>query len=268
MFIEYLPRQTFIHSLDVRTKMIGFTGVVILVFLFNNPLYNLAMAVLVGMMAVSSGMDARKVSNILLPLLPIFFLMMLFAGFTPPSRFLLHMNQQTLCYLLPNRHLEVTVGGVLQGCTFVIRLLIMVVASSLVSLTTPIDDFIQLLNKLKLPGELSFAVTTALRFVPTMDKKRMSIIDAQKARGAGDEKGLTGHVRSSIPIMVPMIVNSIKMANNLALAMLNRGYGYSRQMTPLRQISFTRRDYAVCALAVLLTAVGVYLRFWLRLGVL
>lgn len=268
MFIEYLSQQTFIHSLDIRTKMVGFSGVLLLAFLFNNPLYNLAVALLVGIMAWSAGMRIRKILNLLVPLVPVFILIMLFAGFTPSNRFFMQINKEILFYLIPNRHLGVTMGGVLQGCTFLLRLLTLVVASSLVTLTTPIDDFVQLLNKLKFPYEISFAVTTALRFIPTMDRKRMFIIDAQKARGAKEEKGFTGYIKSSIPIMVPMIVNSIRMASNLSMAMLNRGYGYSSQRTLLRQISFNRRDYVVSFLITLFVVFGIYLRFWLHMGIL
>lgn len=268
MFIEYLPRQTFIHSLDIRTKLVGFSGVVLLVFLFNNPLYNLAVALSVVIMAYSAGMQIRKIYHLLVPLVPVFILIMLFAGFTPPNRFMMQINQKVLFYLIPNLHLGATIGGLLQGCTFLIRLITLVVASSLVTLTTPIDDFVQLLNKLKCPYEISFALTTALRFIPTMDRKRIFIIDAQKARGAKEEKGFTGYIKNTIPIMVPMIVNSIRMANNLSMAMLNRGYGYSNHRTVLRQISFSRRDYAVCLLIILIVILGVYLRFWFNLGCL
>ncbi|MHB9094445.1 MAG: energy-coupling factor transporter transmembrane component T family protein [Eubacteriales bacterium] len=267
MLIEYLPRPTFIHSLDIRTKMIGFGGVVILTFLFNNPLYNFAIAVFVGIMAFSAGMPIKKVYNLLGPLVPVFVLIMLFTGFTPPERFIIPINRSVLFYLMPNRHLGMTIGGLLQGCTFLVRLFTMVVASSLVTLTTPIDDFVQLANKLKLPYEFSFVVTTALRFIPAINRKRLRIIDAQKARGAKlEEKGVIRYIKGSIPIMVPLIINSIMMANNLSMAMLNRGYGYSRHRTSLRQISFNQRDYAACFLVVLVVPLGIYLRFGLHKG--
>lgn len=269
MFIEYLPQKTYLHSLDIRTKLIGFTGLTILAFLFGSPLYNLAVASIVAVLAFSAGLPIKRSGGLLLPLAPVFVLIMLFSGFAQPDRFLLPVNRTVLFYLLPQYKLGMTIGGILTGCTLLIRLFTMIIASCLVTLTTPIDDFIQLFNKLKLPYEFSFVVTTALRFIPTMDRKRLLIIDAQKSRGAIlEKKGIIGYVKGSITIMVPMMISSIMMANNLSMAMLNRGYGCSASRTSLTQISFKKRDYYTCSLILPAVALGIYMRFGLHKGVL
>lgn len=267
MFIEYLPRQTYLHSLDVRSKIIGFAGFSLLLFMFANPLYNLVLASFVGILAYSARLPIKKIGRLLAPLIPVYILIMVFSSFTRPDSFLSPLNQTVLFYLLPQQKIGMTIGGILTGCTLLIRLLNMIIASSLVTLTTPIDDFIQLFNKLKFPYEFSFVVTTALRFIPTMDRKRLLIIDAQKSRGAKlDDKGIVGQIKGAIPIMVPMMVNSIMMANNLSKAMLNRGYGCSVHRTALRQISFKKRDYAACLLVLMIVISGIYLRFALHSG--
>lgn len=269
MFIEYLPGKTFIHSLDIRTKIIGFIVIMLLTFIFNNPLYNAILLVFVCIMAFSTGMPLRKIYKLLVPLIPIYIFILLFTGFTPAERFVLPENQKVIFYLIPDWQLGVTVGGLLQGFSFIFRLLIMVIASSLMTLTTPIDDFIQLFNKLKVPFEFSFAITTALRFIPTMNRKRELIIDAQRARGANlAEKSLFGYIKTSVPIMVPLMVNAIRMANNLSMAMLNRGYGFSKHRTMLKQSSFRPRDYFTCCLIIPVAALGVYLRYVLGKGTL
>ena len=269
MLIEYLPQKTFIHGLDVRTKLIGFTGLAILVFLFGHPLYNLAVALTVTALALSAGLPFKRTLGFLVPLLPVLVLIMLFSGFTQPDRFVLPANRTVLFYLLPQHNWGLTVGGLLTGCTMLIRLFAMIIASSLVTLTTPIDDFIQLFNKMKLPYEFSFVVATALRFIPTMDRKRLLIIDAQRSRGANPEKkGIIGHIKGCIPIMVLMMINSIMMANNLSMAMLNRGYGCSASRTFLTQISFKRRDYYTCFFIILVVVLGIYMRWGLHMGVL
>jgi len=266
MFIEYLPRQTYLHRLDIRTKLIGFIGIVILAFMFKDPLYNLAIAILVGILAFSIRMPLKKIYDLLSPLAPVFILIMLFSGLNFGQNF--HgTNGTALFYLLPGQHLGVTRGGLLTGCTFVIRIFTMVIASSIVTLTTPIDDFIQLLNKMKVPYEFSFIITTAIRFIPTMNKKRMLIIDAQKARGAKlEEKGIFRQIKNYIPIMVPMIINSILMANTLSMAMLNRGFGYTRSWTSLKELSFTKWDYLTIIMIILMVISGIYLRFGLNKG--
>lgn len=240
MFIEYLPSNTCLHTLDIRTKMLGFTCIVTLSFFFSDPLYNLFVLALVCILAFLAKFPFKKIYKLLLPLSPIFLLIMVFSALTPSNQFV------------------TPVDGLLHGLALLIRLVTMVIASSLLTLTSPIDDFIQLLSKLKVPYEYSFAITTALRFIPTMNNKRMLILEAQKARGAKfDGSGLRNFTNRYVPIMVPMMVNSIKMSNNLSMAMLNRGFGYSANRTLVKEISFKSRDYIASALIILVTGVGI-----------
>lgn len=66
----------------------------------------------------------------------------------------------------------------------------------------------------KVPAEISMMLTMAIRFIPTLDKKRRQIIEAQKARGTKfNEKGIVGSIGSYLPIMIPLFINSIIMAD-------------------------------------------------------
>lgn len=267
MFIDDLSSLTYLHMLDVRTKVLGFIGLTVLVFLFDNPLYNLLWAFLIAILAFASGMQLKKLASLLLPLLPIYVLIMLLSGFTPTDKFVWPLDRIVLLNLWPQNNIIMTVGGILKGCTLIIRIFTMIIASALITLTTPVDDFMQFFSLMKLPYEFSFLITTALRFIPTMNNKRLMIIDAQKSRGAKlQEKGIVAPVQSMIPIMVPMMSGSIMMANNLSKAMLNRGFGSAVERQPLRQISFKQRDYLACIIIILVFITGVYLRFGLKLG--
>ena len=93
-------------------------------------------------------------------------------------------------------------------------------------MSTPIDDLLVVMSKVHAPYWLSILVTTALTFIPTMVHKKDLIVEAQRARGARVKNtGPVGQIVSFIPIMVPLITNSILLAENLAVAMTNRGYG-------------------------------------------
>lgn len=268
MMINTLPQQSFIHTLDIRTKALGFLGILIMLFLFNNPLYDLILAVLVCALAISAKLSMKKISHQLLPLIPMFLLVVIFSGFAT-QQFKNPFNQTVLFYLLPQERLAFTIGGLLQGITFMIRLVAMVIVSTLFTITTPVDDLLQLLTKLKVPYEFSFIIITAIRFIPTLNKKRLHILEAQKARGAQLEKqGIISSIRNSIPIMVTMIINSLIMANDLAKSMLNRGYGYTNHRTVLKKIAFQPRDYLIIFLNSTLVSLCLYLRFSLELGIL
>jgi len=270
MSIEYLPGDTLLHRLDVRTKMFGFLAIIILSFLFQDPRYQLLIVSSTGLLAFWIKMPLHKIGGMLGPLMPIMISIVLLTGFTfTAARFDRISSQTILFYALPGDRLGATVGGVLMGTTFIFRLFSMMITSSVLTLTTSMDDFTQFFQKMKVPVEFSMMLTTAIRFIPTLDKKRRLIIEAQQARGANFKaKGIVGSIRSYLPIMIPMFINSILIANSLSMAMLNRGYGLSRTWTTLREISFASRDYFTICFIVSLLMLAIFVRFILHLGVL
>ncbi|TGE33256.1 energy-coupling factor transporter transmembrane component T [Desulfosporosinus sp. Sb-LF] len=270
MFIEYLPGNTLLHRLDVRTKMLGFLGICILSFLFQDPQFQVLILALAGLLAFWIRIPLRKIGGMMAPLIPIAISIILITGFTfAPERFERVSSQAILFYALPGDRLGATVGGFLMGTTFLFRLFSLMIASSVLTLTTSMDDFTQFFYKMRVPAEISMMLTTAIRFIPTLDKKRRLILEAQKARGSRfNEKGIVGPIRSYLPIMIPMFINSILMANSLSMAMLNRGYGLTRSWTPLREIAFAPRDFWAIFLIVLSITLAILARFRLHLGVL
>lgn len=268
--LNALAKEPLLYRLDVRTKVLGFSCLTGLAFIFQNPFYNLGLFLIAGISAFSARMPVARIRTVLIPLLPIFFFILVITSFTyPEDRFHNAFSRLTLFYLLPGQHLGASVGGMLTGLNFLFRLLTMVLASSVFTLTTPIDDLLQFLQKMKVPSELSFMIVTALRFIPALDKKRIHILEAQKARGARlSEKGLIANIKTYIPIMVPLIINSIQMADALSMAMLNRGYGYTKIRAGVRELTLRLEDYLSIFLILCVTAVGVYLRYFLHLGFL
>lgn len=272
MFVEYLPGDSLLHRLDVRTKVLGLLTVVIWCFMFQAPLYNLVLLLGITFLAFQSKILFKKVCQLIHPLVPICLFLVLVTGFTyPPDRFHRDMSQAILFSTSSEGHvvLTLTVGGVLTGINFVSRLFVMVIASSVLTLTTPIDDFMIFMNKLKVPSEITFMITTALRFIPTLDKKRLLILEAQKARGAKvNNKSYIGRIKAYLPIMVPLFVNSILIAEDLAKAMLNRGYGLSRSITAVRELRLDVKDYCIIGILLLFMGGGLYLRVGLKFGLL
>ncbi|MDK2931696.1 MAG: energy-coupling factor transport system permease protein [Bacillota bacterium] len=259
MFLEYIPGQSIIHRLDVRTKVVAFICLMVVLFLFRSPAYNAAIVLVVAGIAAAARLPARRLWGMLGPLVPVFVIIMVIAGFTyPASMFTTEAARRVLFYSWPGRHLPVSAGGILYGLTLLLRILTMVVASSVLTLTTPLDDFLQLLRAMRVPYEMSFIITTGIRFVPTMEKKAAMVLDAQRARGAMVETGgMIQRIKAYVPVMVPMIVDSIRMSENLACAMLNRGYGATRNWTTLRKMAMRPRDYLVLAACAALTVAAV-----------
>jgi energy-coupling factor transport system permease protein len=123
----------------------------------------------------------------------------------------------------------------------------MILVSTIITFSTPIEDILQLLKKMKLPHQLAFVIATGIRFIPTMQRKSEMIQEAQRARGAEIGKGgIVKSIKSYIPVLIPMIVDSLRMSDNLAIAMLNRGFGAMKTTTDLHDIRMLLRDYIIC----------------------
>ncbi|HHV08288.1 MAG TPA: energy-coupling factor transporter transmembrane protein EcfT [Firmicutes bacterium] len=261
MFIEYIPGRSIIHKLDIRPKVIAFICLLVMLFLFPHPAYNAGILLLVLVVAAVARLPFTKIQSIIAPLIPVFVLIVIITGYTyPTASFASDQARRVLFYSWPGHRLPVTVGGLLYGLTLFLRILTMVISSSIVTLTTPLDDFLQLMQILHIPYELSFIITTGIRFVPTMERKASLVLDAQRARGALIETGgMVQRIKAYVPIMVPLIVDSIRMSENLACAMLNRGFGATRKWQSFKKLSLQLIDYLVLISVIALTVLAVYL---------
>jgi len=149
-----------------------------------------------------------------------------------------------------------------------LRFIVLVASFSLFFLTTSPDRLSLALEKIHVPYEFTFAFITAIRFVPVLAEEAQSIIDAQRARGLELERGgPLRRVRNYIPILLPLIVNSIRRSLELAEAMESRAFGAVRERTNLYELEMGGLDYVVLALSIALMAVAIYMRvFYPQLG--
>jgi energy-coupling factor transport system permease protein len=258
MFIAYIHGDSPIHRLNAVTKVCGFIVLTVLAFLFKHPLHNLVIAVGVAILVAMSGLSLKRLQQLISPLVPIFLLIMVFTGFSySRDSFVTPFAQRELIRL--GRLGTVSVGGILFGLTLMLRMFVMVTGSSLLTLTTPLEEFLALLQKSRLPYEMSFVVGTAIRFVPTLEKRANMVLDAQKARGTRlDESGIAGRIRAYVPIMVPMIADGVRTSENLACAMLSRGFGAVRSFMSIEETRLEKRDYLVIAGLCIILALGIY----------
>jgi energy-coupling factor transport system permease protein len=264
MFLEYHPDHTFLHRLDIRTKMLGFIILSTVAFMFSNPIYNLFVLICCSWIAVSIHLPLRKLRVLLEPLLPVFILIILFSSFSYSEGSFDHpVSRKVLFTLLPGGYFPCTIGGILLGLSLSLRILIMVIASTILTFSSPIDDFLQVLRILRFSPKVAFIITTGLRFIPTMQKKAVQIMEAQRARGADFQSGgLYKKIKSYIPVMVPMIVESIRMSENLAMAMMNRGFGATKKWTILNEFHPGWRDGVISAGLFLLLTGAVFLKIY------
>lgn len=161
---------------------------------------------------------------------------------------------------------EITEKGVNTAIFMAVRIIILVVLSSLLTYTTTptelTDGLERLLSPLKVfkikVHTLAMMMTLALRFIPTLMEEIERITNAQKARGAELETGsLVSRAKALVPIFVPLMVSSFRRAYELAFAMTCRGYTGGEGRTRMKQMKLGARDFVALFAAAAVTA-GVF----------
>ena len=114
---------------------------------------------------------------------------------------------------------------------------------------------------MRVPRDIVFAFVTAVRFIPVVMLDAFQIMDAQKSRGLEFEKGnVVKRVRNMVPILIPLVVNSVIRSGELAEAMESRAYGSTPKPTSLYGMRLRWYDGATALAGLLLfSAVTLYI---------
>ncbi|MCS7111670.1 MAG: energy-coupling factor transporter transmembrane component T [Ignisphaera sp.] len=259
VFLDYTPSTSILHRLSIEAKLIILTATLILSFIYTDPLYVSVILVAVLTMVCSTKLPLQRIKSVLRALTPIMIFVVIFSGLGFEAHsFRSEWAEHTILEILLFR---ISVGGVLMGVTITLRLLILVVSTSLVSATTRLEQYVVLAKKLRLPYELIFAFLIAIRFIPVLMNELENMMSALQARGVELEKGgFVQKLKGRIPLMVSMITLGIKKSDELSIALQIRGFGASENVTVLYQSRLSLTDYMVIAITLSLLGVGVYLR--------
>jgi energy-coupling factor transport system permease protein len=144
------------------------------------------------------------------------------------------------------------------------RFIAIVVSTSLFFITTSPDELEQVMKTFRLPRDVVFAFVTAVRFIPVMMLDTLQIMDAQKSRGLELDRGnFIRRIRNMIPVLIPLVVNSVIRSGDLAEAMESRAYGAVPKPTSLIEYKARGVDIIVAVLALALFTLGTYSIFYL-----
>ena len=153
-----------------------------------------------------------------------------------------------------------------RSLTMTVRFIVLVESFSVFFLTTSPDMLGLALEQSRVPYELCFAFTTAVRFVPVLADEAQTIMDAQKARGLELEGGnFIKRIRNYIPILIPLIVNAIRRSLELAETMESRAWGANKKRTNLYVLKARRKDYYLILISIFILIVSIYVSSYIRI---
>lgn len=155
--------------------------------------------------------------------------------------------------------------GLLRAVVYALRFLAIISSTSLFFVTTSPDELEQIMKWMRFPRDVVFAFVTAVRFIPVVMLDAFQIMDAQKSRGLEMEKGsLIARLRNMIPILIPLVVNSVIRSGELAEAMESRAYGSTPRPTSLYLMKLKWYDWTVLIASLAAFAITLYIYHFAR----
>lgn len=254
---QYFPGKSIIHRLDPRFKIIITAVFITMLFCADNFL---GLAVGVSFLFISfilSEIPLKLMMKSLKPIIPIVI-------FTTVLN-LFFLEGVTFIKLGPIR---ITYEGLETSAFMIIRIIALIMGSSLltyttspITLTDAIERLLSPLRVIKLPvHELAMMMTIALRFIPTLIEETDKIMSAQKARGADMESGgLIQRAKALTPILIPLFVSAFRRAEELALAMECRCYRGGDGRTRLKQLKSDASDFSALAISFIFLDIVIFL---------
>ncbi len=237
---KFLKKETFLHNLDPRTKLL--------------------LAITYTISALLFPTDKKEIIPLLLiliTLLPVIIVGKLF------KRWMKSVKGMSFLYIfiIVLNTLFIDEYGLSFAIAMILRISIMISAFSLFFLTVDPNDLALSLITMKIPYEYAFSFSLAFRFVPTIAIETQNIIDAQQSRGYEmQKKGIINQIKNLFPLLIPLIVSSIKRAFNVAEALESRSFGNKKDRTFYYTISYSLKDWIFSLYLILLLTFLIFIR--------
>lgn len=246
---QYYPADSVIHKLDPRVKLFGTMIYIISLFSFRGIVaLFVATAFLYGVIKLSKVPFKFMVKG-LKAIMVLLVITSMFNLFLTPGEPLIQIG-----------FVKVTEEGLKNAIIMTIRLIYLILGTSVMTLTTTpnqltdgLETALMPLSKIGIPVHaIAMMMSIALRFIPILIEETDKIMKAQMARGADFESGnLLKKAKSMIPLLVPLFVSAFRRADDLAMAMEARCYqgGTGRtKMKPLRYAAVDKKAYLITIL--------------------
>ena len=256
---QYFPGDSFLHRMDPRVKVILLFFFLIGIFVFDTAGSYAVLSLLTVGLFLLSRVPLRMMVKSLRPL----FWIILFT-------FLIHLFSTPGEAFADIWVFDMTWEGLRQGCFISLRLVLLILLSSLLTFTTSPLKLTDALERLMSPGkrvgipahELAMMMTIALRFIPTLLEETDKIMKAQQSRGSDFTMGnFLQRARHIVPILVPLFISAFRRADDLAMAMEARCYRGGEGRTQMKVLRVGRTDCLACGASVLLLVALAFLKW-------
>lgn len=258
---QYYYTDSAIHRLDPRVKLMGTLVYVIGLFIVNNILGYILCAIALCAVIGISKVPIKFIVKGLKAVVIILLITVVFNMFLTPGLTVIEIGI-----------FRITLEGIKSSIFMTLRLIMLIMGCSLMTLTTTpnnltdgLEKALKPLEAIKVPvHDVAMMMSIALRFIPILLEETDKIMKAQAARGVDFENGsIIKKAKNMVPILVPLFVSAFRRANDLAVAMEARCYRGGLGRTKMKPLKYNNKDYLAyvvfvifLALAILLTIFG------------
>lgn len=253
---QYYQTDSVLHRLDPRVKLAGTLLYIISLFFFRNMIGYMIAAAFLAMVIKLSHVPFKFMVKGMKAILFLLIITVGFNLFLTPGEALITFWKITI-----------TREGLRTAFTMAVRLVMLVIGSSIMTLTTTPNNLTDGMEKgmrplrvFKVPvHEVAMMMSIALRFIPILLEETDKIMKAQIARGADFESGnLIKRAKALVPLLVPLFISAFRRANDLAMAMEARCYRGGEGRTKMKPLIYQKRDRIayLCILTYLVTSIA------------
>ena len=238
---QYYQTESVIHKMDPRVKLGGTLLFIISLFFFKNYAGYVIAALFLGMVIRLSKVPFRFMVKGMKTIVMLMLITVVFNLFLTPGTPLFTIWKLTI-----------TQEGLKMAISMAIRLTLLIIGSSVMTLTTTPNNLTDGMEKMmgplkvfKVPvHEVAMMMSIALRFIPILLEETDKIMKAQIARGADFESGnIFKRAKAMVPLLVPLFISAFRRANDLAMAMEARCYRGGEGRTKMKPLIYHKRDY-------------------------
>ena len=254
---QYYQTESVIHRLDPRVKLVTTICFIISLFIVDNWIGYLIAILFLALVIRLSRVPVKFMVRGMKSILFLLIVAGCFNLFLTPGEVLVSFWK-----------LKITKEGIFLASFMALRLILLIMGSSVMTLTTTPNQLTDGLEKLLGPlkhlrvpvHEIAMMMSIALRFIPILMEETDKIMKAQMARGADFESGnIIQRVKNMVPLLVPLFISAFRRANDLAMAMEARCYRGGEHRTKMKPLIYRKRDW--CAYGAVLVYLAVIVVF-------
>lgn len=244
---QYYPAKSIIHQMDPRVKLVTTVIYIVSLFVAKGIMGYAVATIFLAVVIRLSKVPFRYITKGLKAIIMILMITVIF------NLFLIDGDYELWRF----GFLRITDKGLKTAFFMALRLIYLIIGSSIMTLTTTPNDLTDGLERLLGPlkkihvpvHEIAMMMSIALRFIPILLEETDKIMKAQMARGADFETGnLIQKAKAMVPLLVPLFISAFRRANDLAMAMEARCYHGGEGRTKMKPLHYESRDktaYAV-----------------------